>query len=122
MAPVPPKKHDLSLLQPGIYRGRLIDDFGEPIRMEIRDGIRRDLFRFWQGTRTGSPPPGALTDGMLNVATLGHWQETGSAEGSRYDGHEIMAEVTYDRDDYVVMVEPLRGPPGFVQDGPLAQK
>ncbi len=116
----PSVHRDLSLLTPGVPRLALLGEFGRPVHMEIRDGVRRDMFRFIQGPYKPPrrmPPAGRIihevadvggqtVDGAMNVATDGAWQ------GGRLPGlvgTEIVVEVFYDREDRVTAVNALKG-------------
>ena len=116
----PSVNRDLSLLTPGVPRLALLGEFGRPVHMEIRDGVRRDMFRFIQGPPKRPrrmPPAGQVihevadvgeqtVHGAMNVATDGAWQ------GGRLPGlvgTEIVVEVFYDREDRVTAVNALKG-------------
>lgn len=100
--PATPK--NLDLFTPGLPRSMLLAEFGPPVRMEIRDGIRKDIFRFWMGYGDRIPPSQAVRDGVTNVATFGLAQ--GPHPRSRH-GTQTVYIVTYNSEDIITQAQEL---------------
>ena len=109
MAANQPGQKDLALLNPGQTRARLIAEFGQPIHSEVRDGARRDIFQWTQGYHSGVRAGRAVGHAVASVATLGLWEVVGTPVEGYMNGTQLSAEVTYDSNDRVVSVAPLKG-------------
>ncbi len=105
-----PDSKDLSVLNPGTDRFRVLAELGQPVVSEEDDsGNKVDVFSFVQGTNTAFRAGRAVGYGLLAVGTLGLSELiTSPAEGALGDGAEIQVKVTYDTDDAVDEVEVLR--------------
>jgi hypothetical protein len=100
--PATPK--NLDLFTPGLPRSMLLAEFGPPVRMEIRDGIRKDIFRFWIGSSPPLPIGQRVRDGALNVATFGLAE--GPHPKARH-GTQTVYVVTYNSEDIITQAEEL---------------
>ncbi len=109
MAANQPGPKDLSLLNKGSPRAKLIAEFGAPIHTETKDGTRRDIFKFKHGYHGGIKAARAVLHGTATVATLGLWEIVGTPTEGYLNGTELSAEILYDADDRVALVKPLTG-------------
>lgn len=109
MAANQPGQKDLSLLSKGQPRSKLLAEFGTPIHTEMKDGQRKDIFTFTQGYHGGVRAGRAILHGVADVATLGLWEVVGTPTEGYMNGTQLSAEVTYDAQDVVANVVPLRG-------------
>lgn len=101
--PAQPKK--LGYLRPGMPRSLLLAEFGHPVRMEVRDGVRKEVFRIWHGLprkRTEEEENMDRAKGVLNVLTMGISE--GPHPPSR-DGLQLLYIVTYNSEDIVTHVQ-----------------
>ncbi len=108
MATKQPSKKDLNVLAVGMPRAALIAEFGPPVHTEAKDGKKYDIFRFVQGYSTGAKASRALLHGTADVLTLGLWEVIGTPTEAIFDGREVAYEVTYDENDRVATVTPLK--------------
>lgn len=109
MAANQPGPKDLSLLNKGTPRAKLIAEYGAPIHTETKDGTRRDIFKFKHGYHGGVKAGRAVAHGAATVATLGLWEIVGTPTEGYLNGTELSAEVHYDGGDAVAIVKPLTG-------------
>lgn len=109
MAANQPGQKDLSLMSPGQPRARLIAEFGTPIHTEVKDGVRRDIFQWKQGYHGGVKAGRAVGHAVASVATLGLWEVVGTPVEGHFNGSDLSAEVTYDSEDRVAKIVPLKG-------------
>jgi hypothetical protein len=109
MAANQPTEKDLSLLNPGQSRARLIAEFGQPIQTEVKNGARHDIFQWTQGYNPGVLAGRAVGHAAADVFTLGLWEAVGTPTEGYFNGTQLSAEVVYDREDRVVQVIPLKG-------------
>ena len=109
MAANQPGPKDLSLLTKGTPRGKLIAEFGSPINTEVKDGARKDIFKFTHGYDAGVRAGRAVFHGAADVLTLGLWEVVGTPTEGYLNGSQLSAEVTYDPQDNVATVVPLTG-------------
>ena len=109
MAANQPNQKDLALLSKGQPRAKLLAEFGTPIHTEIKDGQRKDIFTFTQGYNGGVKAGRAILHGVADVATLGLWEAVGTPAEGYMNGTQLSAEVTYDAQDIVAVVVPLKG-------------
>ncbi len=109
MAANQPGPKDLSLLNNGTPRAKLIAEYGAPIHTEMKDGTRRDIFKFKHGYHGGVKAARAIAHGAATVATLGLWEIVGTPTEGYLNGTELSAEVRYDGGDAVALVKPLTG-------------
>ena len=109
MAANQPSQKDLSLLSKGQPRAKLLAEFGTPIHTEQNNGQRKDIFTFTQGYHGGVKAGRAILHGVADVATLGLWEAVGTPSEGYMNGTQLSAEVTYDAQDVVASVVPLKG-------------
>jgi hypothetical protein len=105
-----PDTKDLSVLDIGTNRYRVLAELGEPLVSEEDDnGFKVDVFSFVQGTSGGFRAGRGIFYGLLAVGTLGISEViTSPIEGAIGDGAEIQVKVSYDEEDLVNEIEVLR--------------
>ncbi len=109
MAANQPDKRDVSVLQEGTYRGKVLAELGQPVSTETRDGQRVDVFNFVQGYSDGAKMGRAALHAAADVFTLGLWEVVGTPIEAVADGSEVQVEVFYDAEDNVEEVKALKG-------------
>ncbi len=109
MAANQPDKRDVSVLQEGTYRGKVLAELGQPVSTETRDGQRVDVFNFVQGYSDGAKVGRAALHAAADVFTLGLWEVVGTPIEAVADGSEVQVEVFYDAEDNVEEVKALKG-------------
>ncbi len=109
MAANQPDKKDVSVLQEGTHRGRVLAELGQPVSSEQRGGRRVDYFSFVQGYSDGAKAGRAVFHAAADVVTLGLWEVLGTPIEAVADGKEVQVEVLYDNDDNVEQVKALNG-------------
>ena len=109
MAANQPGPKDLSLFTKGTPRAKLIAEFGAPINTEMKDGARKDIFKFTHGYDAGVRAGRAVLHGAADVFTLGLWEVVGTPTEGYLNGSQLSAEVVYDTQDTVATVIPLTG-------------
>ncbi len=109
MAANQPDKRDVSVLQEGTYRGKVLAELGQPVSTETRDGQRVDVFNFVQGYSDGAKVGRAALHAAADVFTLGLWEVVGTPIEAVADGSEVQVEVFYDAEDNVKEVKALKG-------------
>jgi len=104
-----PSRRDVDVLVPGIPRNVVLAELGQPVTTEIRsDGRRVEVFSFVQGYRKGVKVGRAIGHATADVMTLGLWEVAGTPTEATLNGHRIAYEVTYDSDDRIEQVVPLK--------------
>lgn len=106
-----PRRRNLALFTPGTRRYALLAEFGEPKHMEIRDGTRYDLFRFvpWK-YRPKPRPNGVVEETLANLPLpFDTHRPTHEERIVELNEPEVMVEVIYTREDYVMTVVPMKG-------------
>ena len=121
MAANQPGQKDLALLTKGQPRAKLIAEFGQPLHTEIKDGVRKDIFQWQQGYHPGVRAGRAAGHAVASVATLGLWEVVGTPVEGYMNGTQLSAEVTYDRDDVVAIITPLKGEQEIVTGSNIPQ-
>jgi hypothetical protein len=104
-----PDKKDLSVLQAGVSRHRVIAELGYPRFTEEKDGKKVDIFTFVQGYSKGAKTGRALAHGTADFFTLGLWELVGTPIEGAASGTEVQVKVTYDDQDRVASTEAFRG-------------
>src|SRR6266508_2915245 len=103
-----PSRKDVDLLSPGIPRNMLLAELGQPVATETKDGKRVEVFSFVQGYRKGVKVGRTIGHGVADVMTLGLWEIAGTPTEATLNGHTVAYEVTYDANDRVELVVPLK--------------
>ena len=104
-AAAPPRK-DLTVLQPGTARDRVIAELGPPVRTEQLGSNRKDVFTFIQGPSTAAKTGLATVIAVEDIATLGAAElALGSEEVNA--GKKITVAVYYDASDIVTRSETI---------------
>jgi outer membrane protein assembly factor BamE (lipoprotein component of BamABCDE complex) len=109
MAANQPDKKDVEVLKPGSPRAAVMAEFGVPMTSTIRDGAKVDLYSFTQGYSGIEKGGRAIFHGAADVVTLGLWEIVGTPIEGNVNGTKVTVEVTYDREDRVAKVVPIRG-------------
>jgi hypothetical protein len=109
MAAHQPDAKDLTVLSVGQPRARLIAELGPPVSSQTVEGVRTDIFSFTQGYSGGAKAGRAIFHGAADVATLGLWEAVGTPTEGYFNGTQLSAQVTYDPQDRVTAVVPLKG-------------
>jgi hypothetical protein len=109
MAAHQPDVKDLNVLSVGQPRARLIAELGPPVSTYTTNGVRTDIFSFTQGYSGGAKAGRAVLHGAADVATLGLWEVVGTPTEGYFSGTQLSAQVTYDAQDRVTAVVPLKG-------------
>ena len=91
-----PSLKDLSVLDKGTPRGRVISELGKPTFSEEQDGKTIDWYQFVQGYHTATKVGRALFHGAADVFTLGLWELVANPIEDTATGTEMSVEVRYD--------------------------
>lgn len=105
-----PKAKDLSVLDAGTSRDRVLVELGAPVVSEKDpDGNQTDYFKFIQGQHGAAKAGKGLLYGALAVGTLGLSEViTNPVEGTAGAGKEMQVKVTYDGQNKVQLVDVLK--------------
>ena len=109
MAANQPDKKDLGLLKAGTPRMAVIAELGAPIQAIERGGAKVDLYTFTQGYSGLEKGGRAVLHGAADVLTLGLWEVVGTPIEGVANGTKVSVEVTYDKEDRIATVVPIRG-------------
>jgi hypothetical protein len=95
MAARQPEMKNLSVLQPGMSRSRVIAELGPPLdtRPTGRGGV--DVFAFKQGYSRANRTARALGHAAGTIVTAGFWEIAGIPLESWFDGTDVKLEVSY---------------------------
>lgn len=104
-----PTAKDLSVLNKGTHRDRVLLEFGSPVSSELdSNGNRTDLFKFIQGQSGGARAGKSFVYGVLAVGTLGLSElATTPLEGAT-SGAEMQIKIIYDANNTVNEVVMLK--------------
>ena len=108
MAAKQPKKKELSVLNAGTHRARVIAEFGAPIHTETKEGKKVDIFNFVQGYSTANKTGRAVFHGAADVFTLGLWEVVGTPTEAAFDGQDMAVQISYDEKDTVSEIVVLK--------------
>jgi outer membrane protein assembly factor BamE (lipoprotein component of BamABCDE complex) len=105
-----PKAKDLSVLDTGTSRDRVLLELGQPVVSEKDgDGHQTDYFKFIQGQNGAAKAGKGILYGALAVTTLGLSEiVTNPVEGTAGAGKEMQVKVTYDEGNKVQLVDVLK--------------
>ena len=109
MAANQPDKKDMGVLKSGTPRSVVVAELGAPVETITRGGAKVDLFTFVQGYSGLEKGGRAVLHGAADVFTLGLWEVVGTPIEGYANGTKVSVEITYDREDRVVKVVPIRG-------------
>jgi outer membrane protein assembly factor BamE (lipoprotein component of BamABCDE complex) len=115
MAANQPDKKDLGVLKSGTPRNAVLAELGTPIETTTRSGAKVDVFTFTQGYSGVEKGGRAVLHGAADVLTLGLWEVIGTPIEGVANGTKVSVEVSYDREDRVAKVVPLRGQEALAQ-------
>ncbi|MEC9292624.1 MAG: hypothetical protein VX730_09505 [Pseudomonadota bacterium] len=113
MAAKQPDAKNLDLMAAGTPRALLLAEFGLPIVSEEQDGKKVEIFKFVQGYSAGAKAGRAVFHGAADIATLGLWEVIGTPTEGVFDGDEVVYQVTYNKDNMVESVIPLKADKAF---------
>jgi len=105
-----PKAKDLSVLEAGTPRDRVLVELGQPVVSEKdANGNQTDFFKFIQGQHGAAKAGKGILYGALAITTLGLSEVvTNPVEGTAGAGKEMQLKVTYDAQNKVNVVEVLK--------------
>jgi hypothetical protein len=115
MAANQPDKKDLGVLKSGTPRNAVLAELGTPIETTTRSGAKVDVFTFTQGYSGVEKGGRAVLHGAADVLTLGLWEVVGTPIEGYANGTKVSVEVSYDREERVAKVVPLRGQEALAQ-------
>lgn len=101
MAANQPAKKDIQVLEQGTSRSVLLAEFGAPIFPEQKEGKRIDVFKFFEGAKSGWKVGRAVFHAAADVVTLGLWEIFGTPTEAIVKGDEVTVAVMYDPTDKV---------------------
>jgi hypothetical protein len=102
-----PALKDLTVLNPGTARDRVIAELGPPVRTESTENYRKDVFTFTQGYSKGSRSGLATVIALGDIATLGAAELAFKDIGDERAGKKITLAVYYDASDVVTRSETI---------------
>jgi outer membrane protein assembly factor BamE (lipoprotein component of BamABCDE complex) len=108
MAAHQPSRKDTDLLSPGVPRNLILAELGAPVTSDTKDGKRVEVFSFVQGYRKGVRIGRTVGHATADVLTLGLWEVAGTPTEVVLDGTKVAYEVTFDANDKVERVIPLK--------------
>lgn len=109
MAANQPDKKDIGVLKAGTPRSAVLAEFGTPIETSMRNGAKVDIFTFTQGYSGVEKGGRAVLHGAADVLTLGLWEVVGTPIEGYANGTKVSIEITYDHEERLAKVVPLRG-------------
>lgn len=104
MAAKQPEAKDLSVIEKGTPRNRIIAELGAPVWSGEKNDKKVDVFAFKQGYSAGAKTGRAVMHGVFDVFSLGLWEVVGTPVESYASGTDMKLEVTYDGNDQVESV------------------
>ncbi|KTD65775.1 hypothetical protein [Legionella spiritensis] len=104
-----PAKKDLSVLNKGTDRNRVIAELGHPVESSIKNGHRQDIYSFVQGYSKTAKTLRALGHGVADVYTLGLWEVVGTPIEGINNGKKVQVVVQYNNQNKVSSVNVLKG-------------
>jgi hypothetical protein len=102
-----PSLKDLTVLNPGTARDRVIAELGPPVRTENIGNYRKDVFTFIQGYSKASKNTLAAVIALEDIATLGAAELAFQNSGDEHAGKKITVAVYYDASDVVTRSETI---------------
>jgi len=102
-----PSLKDLTVLNPGTARNRVIAELGLPVRTENIGSYRKDIFTFIQGYSTASKSGLATVIALEDIATLGAAELAFQGSGDERAGKKMTVAVYYDASDVVTRSETI---------------
>ncbi len=108
-----PDMKDLSVLQPGVPRGRVVAELGPPLTSYPSEEGGVDVFHFTQGYTRFQRTARALGHATGTVVTGGVWEIAGIPIETWYSGTDVKLEVFYDLHGRVAWVQVFEGADAF---------
>jgi len=102
-----PSLKDLTVLNPGTARDRIIAELGPPVRTENIGNYRKDVFTFIQGYSTASKSGVAALIAVEDIATLGAAELAFQISKDERAGKKMTVAVYYDASDVVTRSETI---------------
>jgi len=102
-----PSQKDLTVLNPGTSRDRVIAELGPPVRTENIGDHRKDVFTFIQGYSKALKNTLASVIAVEDIATLGAAELAFQKSGDEQAGKKITVAVYYDASDVVTRSETI---------------
>ena len=109
MAAKQPAQKNFQMLKVGTPRNLVIAEFGTPIHAETASSGKKDIYKFTQGYHGAVRAGRAVGHAVASVATLGLWEVVGTPIEGYANGTELSIEVSYDAEDRISQVVPLKG-------------
>ena len=109
MAAKGPKKKDISVLNVGTDRHRVVAELGAPVIAEVVDGKKVDTFNFIQGSGGASKAGRSFFHGAADVLTVGLWELVATPLEGAIRGTEVQVVVYYDESDHISRTKVLEG-------------
>ena len=105
-----PKAKDLSVLDVGTSRDRVLVELGQPVVSEKdANGNQTDFFKFIQGQHGAAKAGKGILYGALAITTLGLSEVvTNPVEGTAGAGKEMQIKVSYNAENKVDVVDVLK--------------
>ncbi len=95
-------KKDMTLLNPGTSRIKILSEFGKPLESKKNtDGKRVDLVAFVQGYSNTEKTTRAVTHGLLDIGTWGLWEFIGTPIETYTNGTKNLVEIKYTKEEIV---------------------
>jgi hypothetical protein len=113
MAARQPEMKNLSVLQPGMPRSRVIAELGPPLDTRPTDRGGVDVFAFKQGYSRANRTARALGHAAGTIATAGFWEIAGIPLESWFDGTDVKLEVNYGPNGEVEGITVFEGTQAF---------
>lgn len=100
-----PNKKDMSLLNPGTPRIKILSEFGQPLESKKNEkGKLVDLFAFVQGYSKEVKTARAVSHSLLDIGTFGLWEFIGTPIETYSNGSKVLVEVEYTKEEIVYRI------------------
>lgn len=109
MAATQPEARDLTILQKGVHRDKVIARLGAPESSTPHGEMTVDVYKFVQGYSAGARTARVFTHSTLSIATLGLWEVAGTAIEGYARGTEVSVRAIYDTRSHLESYEILDG-------------
>lgn len=109
MAATQPEARDLTLIEKGTPRDKIIARLGAPAVTTIFGSNKVEIYKFVQGFSAGARTARVFAHSTLSIATLGLWEITGTAIEGYARGTQVSLRIAYDDHDRLDWYEVLEG-------------